>query len=351
MWWHFVRADDLLFHVMLLVSSIDQDALRSNSQSIETRQMLDRCFNLLSTHIRDPIASTTDHTLVAIASLAAVEHGRADMRALHSHLAGLKNLIKMRGGLEAIRSANPLAANVIYWYTVVSMGEPQVLDISFGDFNRPLHWQFSDRHAKVLTHDAAWTDLRIYGVDAEVTLLLSTIQGYSIGYMAALDHGSSKEAVQLLSRACSIIDELLQQRTPRASDAGEPGLAQSCRIASCLHLFTPMSGYFPDPTLMLHALVRDLKASLTRLLHAKSSHSHLLLWLLSVGGVTAHSMPERSWFVGHLSVIVTDLNIRTWEDMRAHIVALALHDQFCDINSFALWQEVEQKLDMTTHGP
>ncbi|KAI7212082.1 hypothetical protein KC333_g7315 [Hortaea werneckii] len=351
MWWHFVRADDLLFHVVLLVSGLDQDALRKTGQSIETRQMLDRCLNLLGAQIRDPIASTTDHTLVAIASLAAVEHGRADMRALQSHLAGLKNLIKMRGGLEAIRSSSPLAANVIYWYTVVSIGEPQLLDISFGDFNRPLHWQSSDSHAKVLTHNAAWTDLRDYGVDTEVTLLLSKVQGYSIGYMAALDHGSSQEAVQLLSRLCSIIDELLQQGTPQGSDIREPGLAQSCRIASCLHLFTPMSGYFPDPTLMLHALVRDLKASLTRLLHAKSSRLHLLLWLLSVGGVTAHSMPERSWFVGHLSVIVTDLNIRTWEDMRAHLVALALHDQFCDTNSLALWQEVVQKLDMTTHDP
>ncbi|GAB1735816.1 hypothetical protein NU219Hw_g5157t1 [Hortaea werneckii] len=273
------------------------------------------------------------------------------MKALRSHLAGLKSLVKMRGGLEAIRSTNPLAANVIYWYTVVSIGEPQLLDISFGDFNRPLHWQSSDRHAMVLTHNAAWTDLRDYGVDSEVTLLLSKVQGYSIGYMTALDHGSSNEAVQLLSRLGSMIDELLQQGAPQGSDIQEPGLAQSCIIASCLHLFTPMSGYFPDPTLMLHALVRDLKASLTRLLHAKSSRSHLLLWLLSIGGITAHSMPERSWFVGHLSVIATDLNIWTWEDMRGHLVALALHDQFCNINAFALWQEVVRKLDLTTQEP
>ena len=116
-------------------------------------------------------------------------------------------------------------------------------------------------------------------------------------------------------------------------------------------MFTAISGYFPDPWLMLHALVRNLKASLTRLLHAKSSRTHLLLWLLSVGGITAHSMPERSWFVGHLSVIVTDLNIRIWEDMRGHLVALTLHDQFCDINSFALWQEVVWKLDLTTQEP
>ena len=63
--------------------------------------------------------------------------------------------------------------------------------------------------------------------------------------------------------------------------------------------------------LMLQSLVRDLKASLTYMIAEIGTASHLLLWLLSVGGITAHSMPERAWFVGHLVVVITDLDIST----------------------------------------
>ncbi len=104
-----------------------------------------------------------------------------------------------------------------------------------------------------------------------------------------------------------------------------------------------MSGYFPDPTLMLHTLVRDLKASLTYMMRATGTQSRLLLWLLSVGGITAHSMPEQAWFVGHLVVAVTDLDIRTWEAMRQNLVQLAFHDNFCDKSFNALWEEVQSK--------
>lgn len=79
------------------------------------------------------------------------------------------------------------------------------------------------------------------------------------------------------------------------------------------------------------------------MMRAMGTKSHLLLWLLAVGGITAHSMPERSWFVGHLVVVVSDLDIRTWDDMRRHLVQLAFHDNFCDISFKKLWIEVRAK--------
>lgn len=94
---------------------------------------------------------------------------------------------------------------------------------------------------------------------------------------------------------------------------------------------------------MLHTLVQDLKRSLTHMIHAIGTRSHLLLWLLSVGGVTAHAMPERSWFVGHLVVVIADLQIESWSFMRQNLVQLALHDNFCDMSFLSLWKEVKAK--------
>lgn len=87
------------------------------------------------------------------------------------------------------------------------------------------------------------------------------------------------------------------------------------------------------------------------MIQAIGTKSHLLLWLLSVGGVTAHAMPERSWFVGHLVVVIADLEIRSWSYMRQNLVQLALHDNFCDVSFHSLWNEVKAKQELLNVQP
>lgn len=72
----------MLFNVVLLISGLDRENLQSQHNSIHTRQLLDRCLSLLGTRVQDPVAGVNDHTLVAIATLAAMEHDRGNMRAL-----------------------------------------------------------------------------------------------------------------------------------------------------------------------------------------------------------------------------------------------------------------------------
>lgn len=207
-------------------------------------------------------------------------------------------------------------------------------------------------------------------MDVVTANILHEVQRLSRNYTATVNYGSPEEATTVLSYLCSIVERLLQMSRFPTQGSPTPGLSQSCRLAGCLHIFTPLSGYFPDPTLMLHTLVRDLKASLTHMIRAVGTRSHLLLWLLSVGGITAHSMPERSWFVGHLVVVVTDLGIRDWRSMRQvsqmskscstigrwltlaqHLIQLAFHDNFCDISFEKLWLEVRQKQELLSLTP
>jgi hypothetical protein len=72
MWWPFVRGDEVLFNVILLLSGLDRDHLQSYN-SIHTRQLLDQCLTLLNSRVQDPVAGVNDHTLVAIATLASME--------------------------------------------------------------------------------------------------------------------------------------------------------------------------------------------------------------------------------------------------------------------------------------
>ncbi|KAK4542988.1 hypothetical protein LTR36_005986 [Oleoguttula mirabilis] len=204
-----------------------------------------------------------------------------------------------------------MAANVVFWCAMVSINEPTLLPLTYGDQGHEMDWISNPETATLLTHDGNRADLAEFGVDLQTANVLHEVQRLSRLYTSAVEYGSPEEAVTVLSYLCSILERLLQ-----------------------------MSKYFPNPTLMLHTLVRDLKASLTYTLRAIGTKSHLLLWLLSVGGITAHSMPERSWFVGHLVVVITDLGIGSWEAMRRHLVQFAFHDNFCDVSFNDLWEEV-----------
>jgi hypothetical protein len=130
LWWPFVRDDEVLFHVTMLLSGLDRNSLNDDFDTVQTRQLLDQCLSLLNVRVQDPVASINDHTLVAIASLAAMEHDRGNMRALDAHLEGLKRVVEIRGGLDVIRATNAMAANVVFWCAMVSINEPLLLPLT-----------------------------------------------------------------------------------------------------------------------------------------------------------------------------------------------------------------------------
>lgn len=280
------------------------------------------------------------------------------------HVSGLKKIVEMRGGLDAIRSTNPMVSNFVFWCAMVSVSEPSLLPLTYGDFEREQDWLRNTDTATLQTHDGGQANLHDFGVDIVTANILHEVQRLSKSYTSTLSYGSPHEAIGVLSALCSALEKMVElSKTQSDYDSPTPGLSQSCRIAGCLHVsryihpsfqrhycpahatkvLTPLSGYFPSPTLLLHSLVRNLKTSLTQTLQATGTRSQLLLWLLSVGGITAHSMPERSWFVGHLVVTIADLRITSWEVMRRHLVQLAFHDNFCDVSFQALWEEVRRK--------
>ena len=82
LWWPFVRDDEVLFHVILLISSLDRQHLQLQHDDTQFPQLLGQCLSLLNARVQDPVAGVNDHTLVAIASLASMEHDRGNMRAL-----------------------------------------------------------------------------------------------------------------------------------------------------------------------------------------------------------------------------------------------------------------------------
>lgn len=166
----------------------------------------------------------------------------------------------------------------------------------------------------------------------------------------------AEEAIVVISHFCSVLQRLLQIAPASGNRRLEFYIAECCRYAAALHNFTPLSGFYPDPTLMINTLTHKLKASLTWILPpVEEARNELLLWLLSVGGIStvkmeerdmSGRMPEHHWFVGHLIVLVADLNIRSWDDFRQQLVKVTWYGNFCEVSLGRLWQEIALKKEV-----
>ncbi|KAK8215348.1 hypothetical protein M8818_001969 [Zalaria obscura] len=100
----------------MLATALDLEALSQTTdrEPLYSRQLLDEALVLLKDRVQDSEIGVSDQTIVSVALFAALEHDRGDMRALNMHLEGLKRMVHIRGGLNALRCANALAANVVF---------------------------------------------------------------------------------------------------------------------------------------------------------------------------------------------------------------------------------------------
>lgn len=99
----------------MLCASLDLDRLRQARTSFRTEKIRQDCIDLLSSRIQDPGESLSDSTLVAVATLLAIEHDARNILAMNTHLAGLTRMVAGRGGLMQIRESSSRVANQVFW--------------------------------------------------------------------------------------------------------------------------------------------------------------------------------------------------------------------------------------------
>jgi hypothetical protein len=184
-----------------------------------------------------------------------------------------------------------------------------------------------------------------FGIERGLVDILDEVNQLTIRFSTNFHSTSPDEGLLVLGQLSSILQRLLQP-PPIVIDNNDPalvGLSESCRYAGALHVVFPLMGHYPDPILMVNALVHKLKDSLMYFIPFAETANLVLLWCLTVGAVSACQMPERNWFIGHIIGAVTDLDITNWEEMRSGLEGVMTHAVFCD-NSFALvWSEVVER--------
>ena len=66
-----------------------------------------------------------------------------------------------------------------------------------------------------------------------------------------------------------------------------------------------------------------------------------MLWIFAVGGVSAFNMPERTWFVSHLTEMAEEMRISNWAEMKDSVSRGIWHEKLAGKSHKVLWDEVE----------
>jgi hypothetical protein len=183
-----------------------------------------------------------------------------------------------------------------------------------------------------------------YGVEEQLCRLLSEVNLLTMQVSLNTNSSSAVEGLILLNRLTSVLQRLLQFAIPNGL-FNTVGLSESCRHAAALHILFPLMGRYPDPTLMVNALVHRLKTSLIDYILSWDVNP-VFLWCLAVGAVSAYQMPEVDWFVGYLVITVAEMDIKNWDEMRTYLTGVMSHAVFCDDSFRLVWNKVVAKKDI-----
>lgn len=186
-------------------------------------------------------------------------------------------------------------------------------------------------------------DFEAHGVVSTVSCTLLELRNLSAQFNMSLEFETPKDALSVLIKICFLLQSLLSSPLDTQSDSGMDCLSNSCRLAAALFVFLPLRCHFPDPTLMINGLIHQLRTSISSVISSDTVERTLLLWLLSVGAVLAAGMPERVWFIGHLVVLVRDLEISSWQQMRVLLERVIWQHIFCEKPFQLLWTEIHVK--------
>jgi hypothetical protein len=191
-------------------------------------------------------------------------------------------------------------------------------------------------------------DFQAHGVSPAYSELMLNLRILAKTYQTANDCSSAREYQDVLTFLCSTLQRLLTLPLPvhdsllgvNGMGGYESAITTACRHALIIHVFAQWCGHQPDPSLLVSSAQHNLLLTLRPLTDQRHVSTKLLLWLLSVGGTCPYGPAQHKWFVSQLADVATDLEIHSWEDMKASLKQVIWHEYQDDKQHKELWEEV-----------
>ncbi|KAK2023092.1 hypothetical protein LX32DRAFT_698176 [Colletotrichum zoysiae] len=308
-WWPLALGDPALFHVSLQTACLDEELLaRRGFRSSEV--LMADSVALLRRKVEDASLAIQDGTMNSVITLAAIEFGKGNTRVSTMHVAGVKKLVDMRGGINAVRQTSPLTARMVSWVSMIVTGQPQFEtqdDAGVGDgVPPPPEWQLDS--AALCEDMSALGDA---GIDCAVRDAAVRLR-----HIFRRAQRVPLAPARLHDLTCFVIHRLLLSM-PRGSDARSP--APECvRNAVILYMFIVQGPTYYSHAVIFNTILGRFVECLGQLHATRREYGSLDVWLLTIGMAASYGTKHYDWVTRRVRDVAHAMQLTCWDDALVH---------------------------------
>ncbi|KAJ5138760.1 transcriptional regulator family: Fungal Specific TF [Penicillium bovifimosum] len=310
-WWPLALGDPALFHVSLQTACLDEELLAQKGFQTSELLMADSVA-LVRRKVESTSLAVQDGTLNSVITLATIEFGKGNLKVGEMHVEGLKKLVDMRGGINAVRQTSPLTARMISWVSMLIMGHPQFKtqdDFGTGDGIPPIpEWQLDP----TALNDELF-DIGSIGVDYVVKNVFLRLR-----HVFQRARNMPFPATQLHDLTCYVIHRLLLS----APDTTLPQLSpmtECIRYGIILYMFIVQGPTYYSHAVLLNTIVMRFMEQLQHLASTARVYDSLDVWFSIVGMVASVGTVHHQWFIVKAQEIAISLQLADFDEILTRI--------------------------------
>ncbi|KAJ5545009.1 transcriptional regulator family: Fungal Specific TF [Penicillium sp. DV-2018c] len=310
-WWPLALGDPALFHVSLQTACLDEELLAQKGFQTSELLMADSVA-LLRRKVGSTSLAVQDGTLNSIITLATIEFGKGNAKVGEMHVEGLKKLVDMRGGINAVRQTSPLTARMISWVSMLIMGHPQFQtqdDFGTGDGIPPIpEWQLDPTAL-----NAGLFDISATSVDYEVKNVFIRLR-----HVFQRARNIPFPTTQLHDLTCYVIHRLLLS-TPDPTLPQLSPMTQCIRYGIILYMFIAQGPTYYSHAVILNTIVTRFMEQLQHIASPDPVYDSLDVWFSIVGMVASVGTVHHQWFIEKAQGIADSLQLANFDEILTHI--------------------------------
>jgi hypothetical protein len=358
-WFSFAVHDQLLFHATLYNWAVHfADAAHDRSFATHPGIMRHKliAIHMINEKLSDPVEAVRDESLGAVVTIINAEIAYGSAEESESHMAGLRAMVDMRGGVETLGDGiGGLLQRLIDW-TDLNYAElrsaPLIFTKEHCDWDRvraeaagsnPDSNCFHDTFKVTALDSYPSKRAQVIPLLREIRDLCEEVARRPLLSMPEHEKMHRSDKFHALERRLRIGAE--RSTGDEASDAkhNDDLVWRSCASAGLLYVHYVLRG-LPLAYRQFDTLCKDLLFTLAEIAEVERAWKfapELLLWVLSVGAILTPTRPQHKWFVDSLAAASTIFGYDEWLKYREAIHSFLWVENNDDERYFLVWQAVE----------
>ena len=359
-WFPSAVNDQLLFHAtmynwaMHFADAANDEAFARHPGIMRHKLTAIRMINEI---LFDPTEAVRDESLGAVVAVVSVEVAYGSAEESARHMAGLRAMVNMRGGIETLGDGiGGLLQRLVGW-----------TDLNYAELhNTPLMFKKENCDWDRVRAEAGWScascfhdasnvaesgpiptkQTQVIPLLREIRDLCGEVTRQPLLTMTELDKMKRSDRFHALERRLRIVAERSADPIVTDVEHRDDLVWRSCASAGLLYVHHILRG-LPLSYRQFDTLCQDLffvMAGIADVEQAWDFAPELLIWVLSVGAIMTPARPQHSWFVESLGAACATFGYATWSQYREAIRSFLWVENYDDERYFSIWQATEDAI-------